>query len=98
MDDLNASLLAHEARINKSTEKSEKKALQIRDKPSTTNDTNGVFVRGHGKGFIRGRHCNKGRGRERGVDQRQEISDQRTYKSNIQCNVCKKLAHVKDDY
>ncbi|GJW58649.1 retrovirus-related pol polyprotein from transposon TNT 1-94, partial [Tanacetum coccineum] len=56
-DELMGSLQAHEARINRNTDKEEEKAFQIRGEPETSNQR----LRGRGRSSFRGR--GRGRGR-----------------------------------
>jgi len=72
-DELMGSLLAHEDRINRSHEKIEEKAFQVKEESSG---------RGRGRGRFRGR----GRGRGRG---RSQFNDTRHPKSDFQCQYCK---------
>ncbi|KAH0724856.1 hypothetical protein KY284_000721 [Solanum tuberosum] len=77
-DKLMGSLLAHEDRINRSYEKIEEKAFQVKGESSG---------RGRGRGRFRG----LGRGIGRGKSQ---FNDTRQPKSDFQCQYGKKLCHT----
>ncbi|KAH0661378.1 hypothetical protein KY284_026309 [Solanum tuberosum] len=63
-DELMGSLQAHEARINRSVEKNEEKAFQVKDATTKYGDNNGLASRGRGRGGFRGgRGHGYGRGR-----------------------------------
>ncbi|XP_074301342.1 uncharacterized protein LOC141632724 [Silene latifolia] len=64
-DELMSSLQAHEERLNRSKEKNEEKAFQVKGESSKENDNNNFGGRGNGRGGFRGR----GRGGSRGRGQ-----------------------------
>ncbi|KAH0745660.1 hypothetical protein KY285_007317 [Solanum tuberosum] len=62
-DELMGSLQAHEARINQSTKKNEKKAFQVKDSATKYGENNGPASRSRGRqGFCGGRGRGYGRG------------------------------------
>ncbi|KAL4032489.1 hypothetical protein IC575_005567 [Cucumis melo] len=94
--ELMGSLEAHESRINRSMERNEEKAFQVKDTVSKYNDSDRVITRGRGRGGYRGR----GRGTEKGCNRNEEqrqFGVQSSNKVNIQCYHCKKFGHVKVD-
>lgn len=90
-DELMSSLIAHEERLNRGSEKGDEKAFQVRGnsfkgRPEKSGGSSGG--RGQGRGTFRGR----GRGRGRG-----NFADQRYQKSNLQCRYCNRSGHVEAD-
>ncbi|KAJ0095705.1 hypothetical protein Patl1_15015 [Pistacia atlantica] len=94
-DELMRTLQAHESRINRSLEKNEEKAFQVKEAVTKTEEIESSTSRGYGSGGFYGR--GRGHGRVRGrsqFDQQQRLSsEQRSYKSGIQCHHCKKFGH-----
>ena len=62
LDELMGSLQAHEARLNRSQEKSEETAFQVKVEASFQRDKNELAMRGRGRGGFRGRGHGKGHG------------------------------------
>lgn len=92
-DELMGSLKAHEARINRSVEKNEEKAFQVKDAATKS----GPASRGQGREGLRGgegRGCGRGRGRNNGHKQSNE---QGSIKNGIQCHHCHRYGHIKAD-
>lgn len=83
------SLQTHKARLNRSQEKLEEKAFQVK------RDALGS-KRGRGKGMFHGRGL--GRGRSQGNEQKNSSNDYRGTRSGIQCYHCKKYGHMQADY
>lgn len=94
VDELSGSLHAHEARINRSAEKSEDKVFQVHGEIFNARDGDKTHGRGHGRSSFRGRGRGRGRGRPSG-DQRQFYGDQKNNRAHIKCHNCKKYRHVK---
>ena len=92
VDELMGSLQAHESRINRSLEKNEEKAFQVKE---TTNNYHSTTSGLGGRGF-RGRGRGNGRGRNN-EGYRQTFNEQGNAKSGIQCYHCKKYGHMKAD-
>uniref|UniRef100_A0A3Q7IGA2 Uncharacterized protein n=1 Tax=Solanum lycopersicum TaxID=4081 RepID=A0A3Q7IGA2_SOLLC len=84
-DELMLSLLSHEDRLNRSHDKVQKKAFQVKGEFSYKGKLENSTCRGHGRRNIRGQGRGGGRGRNQLVQSRQ-------YKSTIQSRYCKKLA------
>lgn len=78
-DELMGSLLAHEDRLNKSHEKVEEKAFQVKEESSFSKEKSTNF-------------SGRGRGRGRGKGQ---FSESHQNKSDLQCWCCKKSGHTK---
>ncbi|KAE8650579.1 hypothetical protein Csa_010963 [Cucumis sativus] len=94
--ELMGSLQAHESRINRSMERNEEKAFQVKDVVPKYNNSDRVMTRGRGRGGYRG----QGRGTEKGCKQNEEKGQfrvQSSNKANIQCYHGKKFGHVKAD-
>lgn len=90
------SLQAHESRINRSIDKNEEKALQVKETTVNHEDFRPPS-RGRGRsGFRggRGRGHSKGRGRGRNNGQRQ-FNEQSNMRSGIQCYHCNEYGHIK---
>ncbi|KAL4035058.1 hypothetical protein IC575_003732 [Cucumis melo] len=94
--ELMGSLEAHESRINRSMERNEEKAFQVKDAVPKYNDSDRVMTRGRGRGGYRGRGHGTEKGCNRNEAQRQ-FGVQSSNKANIQCYHCKKFGHVKAD-
>ncbi|KAG6432985.1 hypothetical protein SASPL_104586 [Salvia splendens] len=92
-EELMGFLQAHESRINRSFEKSNEKAFQV--KGEFSNQKEFSTARGRGRGGFRGR----GRGQSRGRGGRSDAKQGRQQgdKSHIQCHNCGKYGHVKAD-
>ena len=97
VDELLGSLQAHEARINRASERNEEKALQVKE---TTNNENNerenihLAGRSRGRGGFRSFHGGRdNRGRWRSDGQRQ-FNEQRNV---IQCYHCRRYGHTKSD-
>ena len=97
VDELMGSLQAHEARINRASERNKEKALQVKE---TTNNENNerenihLAGRSHGKeGFrsVHGGRDNKGRWRS---DGQRQFNEQRNI---IQCYPCRRYGHTKSN-
>ncbi|KAH0661062.1 hypothetical protein KY290_029883 [Solanum tuberosum] len=96
-DELMGSLQAHEARINRSVEKNEEKAFQVKDATTKYGDNNGPASRGRGRGGFRGgRGRGYGRGRGRNNGHRQS-NEQGNTKNGVQCHHCHRYGHIKAD-
>ncbi|KAK2977519.1 hypothetical protein RJ640_029403 [Escallonia rubra] len=65
-DELMGSLQAHESRINRSLEKNEEKAFQVKETVTRTAEAQSATFRGRGRGGFRGRGRGRGYGRGRG--------------------------------
>ncbi|KAJ0047654.1 hypothetical protein Pint_15564 [Pistacia integerrima] len=63
-DELMGSLQTHELRINRSLEKNEEKAFQVKEEATKTGEIESSTSRGYGRGGFCGRGC--GRGRDNG--------------------------------
>ncbi|TYK12002.1 UBN2 domain-containing protein [Cucumis melo var. makuwa] len=94
--ELMGSLQAHESRINRSMERNEEKAFQVKDVVLKYNDSDRVTTRGRGRGGYRGRGCGIEKGCNQNEEQRQ-FGVQSSNKANIQCYHFKKFGHVKAD-
>ena len=92
VDELMGSLQAHESRINRSLEKNEEKAFQVKE---TANNYHSI-TSGRGGREFRGRGRGNGRGRNN-EGYRQTFNEQGNTKSGIQCYHCKKYGHMKAD-
>ncbi|KAA8524804.1 hypothetical protein F0562_011227 [Nyssa sinensis] len=95
-DELMGSLQAHETRINRSLEKNEEKAFQVKDIVTKAVESDSSTSRGRGRGGFRGRGRGNRRGRGRFDGQRQS-GEQRNNKNGVQCYHCKKYGHIKVD-
>ncbi|KAJ0080589.1 hypothetical protein Patl1_24239 [Pistacia atlantica] len=97
------SLQAHESRINRSLEKNEEKAFQVKEAATKTGEIESSTSRGHGSGGFCGRGRGRGRGRsqfdqqKRSSSEQRSSGEQRSYRSGIQCHHCKKFGHKKGD-
>ncbi|XP_052184346.1 uncharacterized protein LOC127796307 [Diospyros lotus] len=91
LDELMGSLQAHEARINRSTEKSEEKAFQVKGESIQKEKMEKTPSRGRGRGGFRGRGNGRGQGRGRGREASNEERQNRTF----QCHYYKKPGHKK---
>ncbi|KAJ0094872.1 hypothetical protein Patl1_15003 [Pistacia atlantica] len=60
-DELMRSLQAHESRINRSLEKNEEKAFQVKEATIKTGEIESSTSRGYGSGGLYGRGCGRGR-------------------------------------
>lgn len=87
IDELRGSIQAHEARLNRTVEKSEETLLQVKGESSTAREEERATFRGQGKGHYRGQS----------FEQRQltNNNDSKGYKSNIQWHHCCKYGHIK---
>ena len=94
-EELMGSLQAHESRINRSFEKSDEKAFQV--KGEFSNQKEFSTARGRGRGGFRGRGRGQDRGRGSRSDAKQYFGGQQGDKSQIQCHNCGKYGHVKVD-
>ncbi|KAL4353579.1 hypothetical protein GQ457_06G019510 [Hibiscus cannabinus] len=97
VDELMGSLQSHEARINRSTEKSEEHAFQVKETfmSQGNNERSTNNNRGRG-GFRGGRGYGRGRGRGRNNGRRQ-CNEQGNKKYGIQCYHCNRYGHIKAD-
>lgn len=97
-DELMGSLQAHETRINRSLEKNEEKAFQVKDTVTKAAESDSSTSRGCRRGGFRGRGRGRGNGRGRGrFDGQRQSGEQRTNKNGVQCYHCKKYGHIKAD-
>ncbi|URD85001.1 Retrotransposon protein [Musa troglodytarum] len=97
-DELMGSLQVHEARLNRSFEKNEEKAFQIKGESSTSKEDKNTAGRSRGRGGFRGRGNGRGRGHFDGHNEQKQCHyDQKNYKNRIQCHYCKKFGHMKAD-
>jgi len=86
------SLVAHEVRINRSDEKVEEKAFQVKAEHSYRGKSANFSGRGRGRGGYHG----QSRGRSQFGEQhcgRSQFGEQHQFKGNIQCRYCKKFGH-----
>jgi len=96
-DELMGSLQAHEARLNRSTEKNEEKAFQVKEEAAKYGENNGPANRGRGRrGFRGGRGRGYGRGRGRN-DGHKQSNEQGNRKNGIQCHHCQRYGHIRAD-
>ncbi|KAH0779714.1 hypothetical protein KY290_006141 [Solanum tuberosum] len=96
-DELMGSLQAHEARLNRSTEKNEEKAFQVKEEAAKYGENNGLANRGRGRrGFRGGRGRGYGRGRGRN-DGHKQSNEQGNRKNGIQCHHCQRYGHIRAD-
>nr|ABW74566.1 integrase [Boechera divaricarpa] len=96
-DTMMSSLLGHEDRLGKKTEKTEEKAFQMKGESSGQKNSSVFEAAGRGRGRFGG-HGNYGRGKGRGYYDNSSSSNQSynrgTNKSDIQCHYCKKYGHM----
>ncbi|XP_049394452.1 uncharacterized protein LOC125858665 [Solanum stenotomum] len=86
------------ARINRSVEKNEEKAFQVKDATTKYGDNNGPVSRGRGRrGFCGGRDRSYRRGRGRNNGHRQS-NEQGNIKNDVQCHHCHRYGHIKADW
>ncbi|KAK2985314.1 hypothetical protein RJ640_024310 [Escallonia rubra] len=82
-DELMGSLQAHESRINRSLEKNEEKAFQVKETVIRTAEAQSATFRGRGRGGFRGRGYGRGRGRldwqQRQFGEQREFGEQRQF-------------------
>ena len=83
LDELMGSLLAHEVRINRPSDKAEEKVFRMKGETNKIKQENSA-VKNQGRGGYLGRGRGRGRGRGGGSF---------TGKSNIQCRYYKKFGH-----
>ncbi|KAA8536856.1 hypothetical protein F0562_029334 [Nyssa sinensis] len=95
-DELMGSFQAHETRINRSPEKNEENAFQVKDIVTKVAESDSSTSRGCGRGGFRGRGRCNGRGRGR-FDRQRQSGEQRNNKNGVQCYHCKKYGHIKVD-
>ncbi|KAH0682587.1 hypothetical protein KY289_020339 [Solanum tuberosum] len=94
-DELMGSLQVHEARLNRSIEKNEDKAFQVKEETTKYGENNGPASRRRGRGGFRsGRGRGYGRGRGRNDGNRQSNEKGNT-KNGIQCHHCQCYGHIK---
>ncbi|KAF7826562.1 Retrovirus-related Pol polyprotein from transposon TNT 1-94 [Senna tora] len=96
-DDLMGSLQAHEARMNRSHDKGEEKAFQV--KGESSNYSNKGAGRGQGKNGSNGKGGFQDKGNT-SLDKQpesQRSEEQKNYK-NVQCHYWKKYGHVKANF
>ncbi|XP_022973356.1 uncharacterized protein LOC111471915 [Cucurbita maxima] len=94
VDELMGSLQAHEARINRASERNEEKAQQVKE--TTNNEKENIHLAGrsHRRGGFRSFHGGRdNRGRWRSDGQRQ-FNEQRNV---IQCYHCRRYGHTKSN-
>ncbi|CAL5340443.1 unnamed protein product [Camellia sinensis] len=101
-DELMGSLQAHETRINRSLEKNEEKAFQVKDIVTKAAEGDSSTSRGRGRGGFRGRGRGRGYGHGNGrgkgrFDGQRQSGEQRNYKNGVQCYHCKRYGHIKAD-
>ncbi|KAK2970868.1 hypothetical protein RJ640_022310 [Escallonia rubra] len=78
-DELMGSLQAHESRINRSLEKNEEKAFQVKEIVTRTAEAQSATFRGRGRGGFCGRGRGYGRGRGRLDWQQRQFGEQREF-------------------
>ena len=88
--ELSGSLQAHEARLNHSAEKIEKKAFQVRSEAPSARKGDRYSGRGS---MFRGRQWGQGRGTN--SEQRATFNWNKQFKGHTQCHHCKRYSHVK---
>jgi hypothetical protein len=94
IDELMGSLQAHEVRINRSLEKNEEKAFQVKETTTKLGENDRPANGGRGRGGFRGgRAHGRGNGRGRG----RLSNEQGNTKTSIQCYHCKRYGHIKAD-
>lgn len=91
-DELTSSLLAHEDRINRSHEKVQEKAFQVKGESSCKGKAENSVGRGYGRGNFNGRSYG-GSGDKR----RNQVGESCQYKGKIQCRYCKKFGNKEAD-
>ncbi|XP_052172110.1 uncharacterized protein LOC127788030 [Diospyros lotus] len=96
VDELMGSLQVHESRINRSLEKKEEKAFQVKEIATKHGDKDRSASRGRERGGSRDRGRGNCRGRGRNEGQRQS-NEQGNMKSGIQCYHSKRYGHIKAD-
>ncbi|VVB15888.1 unnamed protein product [Arabis nemorensis] len=110
-DEMMSSLIAHEDRISKSSEKAEEKAFQVKGNFSENGRSESYGSHGRGRGGFNGRGRGYGRGRGFSNDQNQYrgsygdenqhnggFKDQNQFRNSIQCRYCKKNGHKEADF
>jgi len=93
VDELMGSLQSHEARLNISTDKVEKKTFQVKETTTKQGESNRLASRGRGRGGFRGQGHGRARGRGRNGGQRQ-YNEQSYIKNDVQCHYCKRYGHI----
>ena len=96
VDELMRLLQSHEARLNRSVEKVEEKAFQVKESTTKQGESDRLASRGRGRGGFRGQGRGRDRGRGRNGGQRQ-YNEQSYPKNGFQCHHCKKYGHIKAD-
>ncbi len=96
-DELMGSLQAHESRINRSLEKNEEQAFQVKESTIKTGETKTSASRGRGRGGFCGHGRGRGRGRGRSDRQQRQSGEQSKHKNGIQRYHCKQYGHIKAD-
>ncbi|KAJ0081944.1 hypothetical protein Patl1_11576 [Pistacia atlantica] len=93
-DELMSSLQAHEERLNRSHDKNEEKAFQVKVESSQKGKAENFSEKKQGRGDNYGDFHGRGRGRAKG---RGEFGEYRQNKSSIWCHYCNKLGHKEAD-
>ncbi|XP_031253080.1 uncharacterized protein LOC116111015 [Pistacia vera] len=93
-DELMSSLHAHEERLNRSHDKNEEKAFQVKVESSQKGKAENFSEKKQGRGDNYGGFHGRGRGRGRG---RGQFGEYRQNKSSIWCHYCNKLGHKEAD-
>lgn len=85
-DQLMGSLQSHESRINKSTERTEEQAFQVKEQPQIQNEKSlEQGVQGRGRGSFRGRGRGRGRSQSKWTNSR---------RNGVQCYNCHRFGHI----
>jgi len=93
-DELMSSLQAHEARVNRSSEKVEEKAFHMNGE-SLENCSRGRSTGGfHGRGYGRGQGSGQGRGRH---DRQRQSKEYSNTKKKVQCYYYRRYDHIQAD-
>ncbi|KAJ0080658.1 hypothetical protein Patl1_12136 [Pistacia atlantica] len=93
-DELMSSLQAHEERLNRSHDKNEEKAFQVKVESFQKGKAENFSEKKQGRGDNYGGFCGRGRGRCRGKGQ---LGEYRQNKSSIWCHYCNKFGHKEAD-
>ncbi|KAH7667285.1 RNA-directed DNA polymerase protein [Dioscorea alata] len=94
LDVLTGPLKAHEARLISQADHVEEKVLHVRgEAPTSVRESKRAPQRGRGRSSFKG--AGYGRGRARGAEHKLQIGEQRRFRSDVQCHLCKKYGHIK---
>lgn len=94
VDELMGSLQAHEAIINRTMEKNDEKAFQVKETVNKQEENDRPASRGRGRGGFRG---GRGRGRGNGRGRGRQFNEQGNAKHEIQCYHCNRYGHIQAD-